>query len=249
MERELRTRLVRATSVLVVTGAGVSVASGLPTYRGEENSLYSDPEALLHAFGSELRRDPVAFWAAWRPRRAVLRAARPNPAHAAIAKLERDGRRFLLATQNVDDLHRRAGSRAIAELQGNAFRERCLDDACGEPPWVSSVPTDDDPAAPIAKCPRCQALARPDVVLFGEGDDERLEAVRSFVRAGVGLVLLVGTSGVVQTPQAILAEARRYGDPYVVEIAPKASPELDEHVSATWIARAEDALPTLVAGG
>lgn len=83
------TRLASARRVLALTGAGVSVASGLQTYRGDEDSLYADPERLRDAFGSTLRRDPARFWARFLARRATLRAAWPNPAHEALAALER----------------------------------------------------------------------------------------------------------------------------------------------------------------
>jgi NAD-dependent deacetylase len=239
-------RVRTASSVLVVTGAGVSVASGLPTYRGDEDSLYSDPQALASAFGNSLRRDPVAFWATWKPRRALFRVAEPNDAHKALARLERLSRRFFLATQNVDDLHRKAGSRSLAELHGNALAERCLDDTCPQPAWPSR-PETDAPAAPIPTCPRCGSIARPDVVLFGEGDDARLEPVRHFLRQGVGAVLLIGTSGVVTTPQAIVEEARRHGKPWVVEIGPRPSPELRELVDVSWVGKAEKVVRLLTA--
>lgn len=214
--RLTRDRLLQAKSLLVLTGAGISVASGLRTYRGAEESLYADPARLRLAFGSSLRRDPGAFWREWRPRRRELRAARPNPGHAALVVLEARLPRFLLATQNVDDLHRRAGSRAPVELHGNALLERCLAE-CPGPPWPAPEASDVDDA-PAPTCPRCGGPARPDVVLFGEGADARWEPVRDFARAGVDLVLLVGTSGTVAVPEELLRLVRAAGPTWVVDL-------------------------------
>jgi NAD-dependent deacetylase len=243
----LRQRL-RGARVLALTGAGVSVASGLPTYRGAEDSLYQDPEALRDCFASTLRRDPARFWARFVERRALLRRATPNAGHAALAALERAaGGAFLLATQNVDDLHRRAGSARVVELHGNALLERCLDldEHCGAPVWRSES---DALAGAAPACPRCAGPARPDVVLFGEGADARWEPARAFVAGGpVDVVLLVGTAGVVEVPTQLVELARSRGAPYVVELNPRPSdaPGLAGLVDAHLVARAEEALPAL----
>ena len=228
----------------MLTGAGVSVASGLPTYRGDRESLYADPERLRAGFGSTLRADPAAFWRVWRPKRRLLRAARPNPAHAAIAALERRTTRFLLATQNVDGLHRAAGSRDPVELHGDALTERCLDEACGAGRWPAD-PAHDEEGADFPRCPRCGGPARPDVVLFGEGADHRWEPIRAFLAAPVDVVLLVGTSGTVPVPEELIRLARAAGPTWVVDLGPAPSvAEVDEQVVGT----AEALLPALVAG-
>ena len=131
----LRERLAAHDALLVLTGAGVSVASGLPVYRGASQSLYDDPDALRYAFAKTLHADPEGFWKRWARRRASLRATKPNPGHEALVRLARSRKRFLLATQNVDDLHRRAGNEGVVELHGNALREKCLDYACKAPAW------------------------------------------------------------------------------------------------------------------
>ncbi|MCW8138325.1 MAG: NAD-dependent protein deacylase [Planctomycetota bacterium] len=239
---ELRARLAEARRVVVLTGAGVSVASGLPVYRGAAGSLYDDPAHLRDSFGSTLRRDPAGFWGRFVTRRALLRAASPNPGHSALAALERRVPDLLLATQNVDDLHRRAGSQRLVELHGNALVERCLDDACGAAPWRSES---DDAGAGPPRCPRCGGVARPDVVFFGEGADERWDPVRAFVAAGpVDLVLLVGTSGVVESPAQRLDLAR---PAWTCEVNPgPAAPDLAARLDARVALPAEEALPALV---
>ncbi len=242
----VRARLALARRALVLTGAGVSVASGLPTYRGAEDSVYADPARLRDAFGSTLRRDPAAFWARFAPRRAALRAARPNAAHEALAALERGPAELLLATQNIDALHERAGSQRVVELHGNAAREACLA-GCGAAPWASSADEDAAAAASPPRCPGCGGVARPDVVLFGEGGDERWAPVRAFVTAGaVDVVLLVGTAGVVEVPGQLVALARETSRPWVVEVNPRPSEALDALVDARVVAPAEVALPLMV---
>ncbi len=224
---DTRARLADSKGTLVLTGAGVSVASGIPVYRGAAGSRYDDPETLRYAFASTLRKDPAGFWERWAPRWEELRRAQPNAAHRALVAIEERSKRFLLATQNVDDLHRRAGTKALAELHGNAFRTRCLE-GCGAPVRVSESP----------KCV-CGGWARPDVVLFGEGAPEKWEPVHEFCRGEVSVVLLVGTSGVVEVPAELM---RLVPGAWVVEVNPR--PEV-ETVNARISMKAEEALPLL----
>lgn len=238
----LRERIAAAQSLLVLTGAGVSVASGLPTYRGEQESLYADPERLRAAFGSTLRKDPEGFWGVWRAKRRMLRAARPNAGHAAIVVLEAVKPRFLLATQNVDGLHRAAGSREPVELHGNALTERCLAE-CTRERWAAN-PAHEEEGAPFPTCPRCNGPARPDVVLFGEGADHLWAPIRAFLTAPVDVVLLVGTSGTVPVPEELIRLARAAGPTWVVDLSPAPSvAEVDEQV----VGKAEEMLPALIA--
>ena len=151
-----------------------------------------------------------------------MRGARPNPAHEALARLEAVIPRFMVATQNIDDLHRRASTRQLCELHGNAFRERCLDFDCEEPAWSSPVV---DTSDELPHCRRCGSVARPDVVLFGEGADQRWAPVRDFVAGGVEVVLLVGTSGVVEVPTELTTLARSRGAVWIVEINPRPTNE------------------------
>jgi len=236
---ELKERLLAAESVLALTGAGISVASGLPVYRGAAGSRYDDPETLRYAFASTLRADPAGFWQRFAQWRAELASSSPNAAHEALVAIERRAPRFLLATQNVDGLHRRAGTRNLVELHGDAFRERCLDADCPESAWTAREET---------RCPRCGGLSRPDVVLFGEGDEKRWEPIHDFLRAPVALVLIVGTSGVVGVPTQLVGLAReRSPGAFVVSInvAPLDG-ELAGLVDGQVIAPAERALPALV---
>lgn len=232
-----------ASRVLVLTGAGVSVASGLQTYRGSERSLYANPEALKAAFGSTIRKDPVGFWARFHPRRAQLQKAEPNPAHLALVELAPLVPRLCLATQNVDGLHQRAGSEEVIELHGNGLWERCLDGACSQPRWRAPENSEGVPT-----CPTCGKTARPDVVLFGEGADERWAPLRAFVAAGVDVVLLVGTSGVVPVPTEVCRLARSQGTVWIAELNPRPTEdtELTRWIDLQVPLAAEAALPALV---
>ncbi len=181
--------------MVVFTGAGVSAESGIPTFRGA-GGLWRNFRAEDLATPEAFARDPKLVWEWYEWRRGLIRDAQPNAAHRAIALLPD----ALVVTQNVDGLHARAGSADVLELHGNIFRVRCLRESTVEsaPDAFSEMP------------PRCQcgALLRPDVVWFGEmlpeGAIER--AAREIRRAD--LLLVIGTSGVVQ-PAAGLVSIHR----------------------------------------
>jgi NAD-dependent deacetylase len=189
--RECVERLRRAGRVAVLSGAGVSAESGIPTFRDALTGLWARYRAEDLATPEAFARDPALVWSwyEWRHQR-VSRAA-PNPAHRALAELESRIARFTLITQNVDGLHRRAGSTAIHELHGSLERVRCAA-GCGErrpwPPGLASPPP----------CPRCGAPLRPDVVWFGEPlPRDVLDASRNAARDSE-VFLSVGTSNVVE---------------------------------------------------
>lgn len=177
-------REARPRRVVVMTGAGVSADSGIPTFRGA-GGLWRDfrPEDL--ATPEAFRRDPALVWEWYEWRRALIRDARPNAAHDAIARLAD----AVVVTQNVDGLHVRAGSRDVVELHGNLFRVRCVREG------TTSVR--EEAIAEIPPRCTCGALLRPDVVWFGEALPE--DAVARAVGAirSADLLLVIGTSGVV----------------------------------------------------
>ncbi|MCU0803682.1 MAG: NAD-dependent deacylase [Burkholderiales bacterium] len=153
--------LRNARHVAVLTGAGVSAESGIPTFRDAQTGLWSRfrPEEL--ATSEAFDRDPKLVWEWYAWRRDVVARAAPNPGHAAIARLARLVPRLTLVTQNVDGLHQRAGSSDVIELHGNIHRSRCVRENRLVDDWqdVGDVPP---------RCPRCGAYLRPDVVWFGE---------------------------------------------------------------------------------
>jgi len=202
--------------VLVITGAGVSAESGIPTFRGKDGYWRNlDPAKL--ATPEAFARDPELVWEWYRERRQRICNAQPNAAHAAIAKLARHADEFLLVTQNVDDLHARAGlpKEKMVQIHGDIFVTRCsrcsFSDAgrggSPEPPTDRAVlqrgrlrsiaPTSENDVD-LPRCPECDALMRPGVVWFGEQlDSRKVEIVENFLRRGsCDLVFVVGTTAV-----------------------------------------------------
>jgi NAD-dependent deacetylase len=202
-------RLLRADRVAVLTGAGVSAESGIPTFRGL-GGLWRGRDPLRLATPEAFAADPGLVWEFYNWRRGVVAAAAPNPAHAALAALGRVKPGLVLITQNVDRLHQRAGSRGVVELHGNLAEVRCT--ACG-----ATADRDGEALPPLPRCGGCGALARPAVVWFGEalppGAWSRAE---SAVRAA-GALLVVGTSVVVY-PAAGLDTTARRGGAAVIEV-------------------------------
>ena len=211
-------------SVVVLTGAGVSADSGIPTFRGA-GGLWRNYRAEDLATPDAFARNPMLVWEWYEWRRSLVRAAEPNAAHRAIARLD-----ALVVTQNVDGLHERAGSKKILELHGNLFRVRCVRERGTRSAHESfgEIP------------PRCEcgALLRPDVVWFGEmlpdGMFERaVEAVRE-----ADLLLVIGTSGVVYPAAGLVSMHRGLS----IEINPDVSSAATHLISA----RAAEATPPVV---
>ena len=197
------------TSVLVLTGAGVSAESGIPTFRAAGGLWESHPVEAVASPGG-FARDPGLVWRFYSERRRKAKACAPNPGHHALVSLEqRLGDRFLLATQNVDGLHVRAGTERLVELHGNLFLSRCSH--CARPPF----PDEEEHGGPsLPRCAACGAgLLRPHIVWFGEMlDPEHLERVDRFMRAARRLVFLaVGTSGAVWPAAGMVGAARAHG--------------------------------------
>lgn len=184
-------RLRDARHVAVLTGAGASAESGIPTFRDALTGLWATFRAEDLATPEAFARQPAVVWAWYRERRARVLAAEPNAAHLAIARLERLVPRLTLATQNVDRLHQRAGSSRVLELHGNIVTARCSRDGARFESWEEVEP------GPPA-CPRCGAPLRPDVVWFGEllPEDTLHEAIDAARHCDV--FLSVGTSNLVE---------------------------------------------------
>jgi NAD-dependent deacetylase len=232
----VRLELDRYKKIVALTGAGVSVASGLPTYRGP-GGLWTQPGNEAKASARALEEDLASVWRFFGPLRADVARAEPNAAHLALADAEaRLGDRFTLITQNVDGLHRRAGSARLIELHGALGRARCT--RCDAPAW-----DDDDASGEIPACPACGAPARPDVVLFDEAIPARADhdAKRAF--RDCDLFLAVGTSGTVD-PAARFVSWARYEGARTVLVNLEESAAFDD----VHIGRAEALLPELLAG-
>ena len=225
--------------IVILTGAGVSVGSGLPTYRGP-GGLWETAEIARIVEARFLPGSLPGLWRLYSERRQVALAAEPNPAHLAVARLQtaRPGEVILL-TQNVDGLHQRAGSPQVTELHGSAFRTRCTNPACGLPQFDDTLSYD---AAPL--CPQCGSPLRPDVVLFGETLSETVLRQAQTALDTCDLFLAVGTSGVVWPAAAFVQIATQAGARTVLVNldAGESADEFDEVV----LGKAEEILPGLL---
>jgi NAD-dependent deacetylase len=231
-----RIALTDDTWVLALTGAGISAESGVPTFRGS-NGLWENHPVERVASPEGFAADPALVWRFYSQRRGGAKAVAPNPGHQALADLERRlGERFLLATQNVDGLHRRAGSQRLVELHGNLFLTRC--GACDRPPFPDETVY---PEGTVPECDACRArgkrgLLRPHIVWFGEMlDPEHLGRIDDFVqraaRSGGRFVFLaVGTSGAVYPAAGLVDVARRVGaETWLVNADPADNQSRFEH--------------------
>jgi NAD-dependent deacetylase len=235
--QDLVARLREAGTVAVLTGSGISAESGVPTFRDAQTGLWARYDPMQLATAEAFGRDPGLVWEWYAWRRELVEKAMPNPGHEALADLERSVTSFSLVTQNVDGLHRRAGSQNVVELHGNIWRSKCSREG------VVIEPHADDTEVPPS-CPLCGAPLRPDVVWFGEAlpADELGEAVEA--AHSCDLFLSVGTSGLVQPAASLPFEALQAGA-VVVEVNPDETP-LTRHVQYTLRGSAGKVLPALV---
>jgi NAD-dependent deacetylase len=198
-------RLRAATRIAILTGAGVSAESGIPTFR-DADGLWEGHAVEDVATPEAFRRDPAFVWKFYNARRANLRAVKPNPGHYALAQLEQwlGEDRFTLVTQNVDGLHRRAGSRNVVELHGNLARTRCTGCQTVEDRGL-------EPLGALPKCPHCSALLRPDVVWFHEQLPNDAWETAAAAAHSCDCFLIVGTSAVVYPAAGLIGIARQNG--------------------------------------
>ena len=205
-------RLARARHVAVLTGAGISAESGVPTFR-DEGGLWDKfkPEELANVDAFLSNPTLVQGW--YTHRQQIVRETEPNPGHRALADLERLAPEFTLITQNVDNLHQRGGSDHVVELHGNILRSYCID---------CERPAKDDELEPLGegepvRCPDCGGLIRPDVVWFGEMlPAEAMETAMQAART-CDVFLSIGTSAVVYPAAGLPITAKDRGA-YVAEI-------------------------------
>ncbi len=228
-------RMRQARRITAITGAGVSAASGVPTFRGD-GGLWRNFRAEDLATPDAFRRDPQLVWEWYDWRRSLIAACTPNPAHDVLARWSQD-EGFTLITQNVDGLHERAGARVL-RFHGSIWELRCAA-GCHAAPW-------EDRRAPLPDLPPrgpvCGDLARPGVVWFGEGIDPDVLR-RSSAAAACDVFLSIGTSSLVYPAAGLVHEARRYGA-FTAEINPVAT-ESSAAVDLAIPLPAEEVLPAI----
>lgn len=226
----------KAKTVAVITGAGMSRESGIPTFRGPDG-LWKNfrPEQL--ATPEAFHRDPALVWEWYEWRRQIVLKAEPHAGHEVIAAMERYYPEFLLITQNVDGLHPRAGNRHMIEIHGSIHRARCS--VCAHRFDLQPEPLKELPL----RCPKCQELARPDVVWFGESyEEENLRRSIDFL-SGADLVWIIGSSGMVSVPVYLAGHASNSGA-VLVDLNPEAA-EFSRYCDITIRGAAGQELPEI----
>jgi NAD-dependent deacetylase len=227
--------LRQAKSVFVLTGSGISAESGLPTFRGV-GGLWRTHRVEELASPEGFARDPVLVWTWYNERKAAHERAQPNAGHDALAQLERSLRDFTLATQNVDSLHQRAGSRNVVELHGSLREARCTRCDARRPFDATGLPLDEIDHS-------CGGRWRPDIVWFGESLPPAAWHQAQEAAARADVILVVGTSAVVY-PAAALA-THYNGRAFVAEINPEPTP-ISNRVACTLRGSAAEVLPQIV---
>ncbi len=212
---KIPTEIIKAVKgkVVAVTGAGVSKASGIPTFRGKDG-LWRNyrPEEL--ATPEAFRNNPKRVWEWYIYRLKIIMNAKPNAAHITLAEIEKHGN-FTLITQNVDGLHREAGSQNILEIHGNIRRTWCTQ--CNHYAWLQKPPNTPP------HCSQCNNLMRPDVIWFGESLNAEILGNAMSAAESADLCLVVGTSGVVMPAASLIHYTKKTGG-VIVEFNPRHTP-------------------------
>ncbi len=241
-------QLQTAQNIVVLTGAGVSAESGIPTFRDALTGFWEnyDPASLASEVG--FLADPAFVWGWYEWRRKRVLIASPNPAHITLAASEKHIPSFTLITQNVDDLHERAGNTNVIHLHGSLHHPRCF--ACDEPYALPTSPQNTpvqntEERIPPPRCPCCGGLIRPGVVLFGEQLPVAAWQQAELVSRQCDLFLVVGTSGLVWPAANLPYKAIQNNIP-VVQINPDIT-TFNDKATYNLIGKAGEILPKLYA--
>lgn len=233
---EARDRLTSAQMVTILTGAGISADSGIPTFRGNDG-LWRNFRAEDLATPEAFERNPRLVWEWYDWRRQLIAGTSPNAAHYAIAAFESKVSRFSLITQNVDGLHGQAGSRHILELHGDIWKVRCTH---------CHLVTDnrDVPLPLLPSCHACGKLLRPHIIWFGEALDRQILEASFRAAESSDVLLIVGTSGVVY-PAAMLMPAAKAAGAFVIEVNLDPTP-YSSGADLSFHGRASEIVPLLL---
>jgi NAD-dependent deacetylase len=233
-------RISSIEHVFVLTGAGVSAESGLPTFRGA-GGIWRGYPATQIATPEAFEADPLMVWQFYSMRRRKHQEVKPNPAHFALAELERElGERFFLCTQNVDSLHEQAGSQRVLHMHGRLMMTRCSSPSCSSKPFEDSSGYESD----LPTCGSCGGLLRPHVCWFGEVPYEMDRIFAELERST--LLMTVGSSGVVEPAASLVRVARRNGA-RTIYVGPE-EPANGVHFDEVVLGKAGELLPKMVRG-
>jgi NAD-dependent deacetylase len=234
----VREHLATAKNVMIITGAGISAESGIPTFR-DEKGLWKEFNPLDYATRDAFKRNPAKVWQWYDERRTNMAQARPNPAHVTLAAMARPGRRVFIVTQNVDDLHEQAGSKEVVHVHGSLWRLRCERD--GTVLENREVPLSENPPTCM-----CGEVMRPDIVWFGEElPRQPVEQIIHYLLEGrIDLCLIVGTEASFGYIVQWALQAREAGA-IVVDVNPRDT-GLGSVVDVHLQGKAGDILPRLL---
>ena len=228
--------LLASKRITVLTGAGISAESGIPTFRGKEG-LWKTYRAEQLATPTAFIEDPKLVWEWYDWRRGIIGTKEPNPGHNVLASWEELFPHFALITQNIDGLHQKAGSKNVIELHGNIWKQRCIEEQ-------TILENHDIPLREIPPhCPTCGALLRPHVVWFGESLDGSVLQQSFMLSSNCDVMLAIGTSAVVQ-PAASLPLSAAEAGAKLIEINPDPTP-LTTYADFSFRAKSGELLPLL----
>src|SRR5450432_279763 len=218
--REAANRLLKSQALVVLTGAGISKESGVPTFRDTLDGLWAqfDPKQL--ATPEAFQDNPKLVWEWYEHRRELVSKVRPNPGHYAIGKLEDMLPHVTVITQNVDALHQAAGSTDVIMLHGDIHHHKCSANCRGEPTMIDISRLEWDRTAGPPPCPYCGAWVRPDVVWFNERIPLELMDRANSLTAKADVMLVVGTAGEVQPAASLPYRAKRLNGAFLIDINP-----------------------------
>lgn len=236
----------RYNNIVILTGAGVSAASGLRTYRGPDG-VWNEYDVQAYGHVDRLADSPEKIWQLFGPLRAQLESAQPNEAHRTLAAMEArlaPDQQYMLITQNVDGLHQRAGSRNVIELHGSIRTTRCTNAACKLVPYEDKAPH----TATVPHCPACNSVLRPDIVLFGEPIPAEASWQAKRALRECDLFIAIGTSGTV-SPAANFVRSAEYAGARTIYINLDAMNPPNPAFQETILGEAVAMLPVLFATG
>ena len=220
---EVARALWQSRHLLVLSGAGISKESGIPTFRDAQEGLWARFDPMELATPQAFRSHPKRVWDWYEYRRALIANARPNAGHRAIAELEALVDEVVVITQNIDGLHQEAGSHDVIPIHGDIRKNKCSANCRGNPTYVDVSALEWDTDAGPPRCPHCGAYVRPDVVWFGENLPSALLDRAERLCRTADVMLVVGTSGVVQPVASFPFIAARSGA-VIVEVNPDTTP-------------------------
>jgi NAD-dependent deacetylase len=236
LTQKLLSRLKNASAITVLTGAGISAESGVPTFRGKDG-IWENKKLEELATPGALKQNPELFWKFYDWRKKLIQGVKPNLGHYALVDFERIYSDFHLITQNIDNLHRVAGNTDLIELHGNIFNTKCSE--CDQ-----EYDEEIDNSNELPKCPACSGLLRPDVVLFGENLEQTNIRRAQEVSAICEVFFSIGTSSLVE-PAASLPFLAKANGSYIVEINSEETP-LSQHADECLRGSAAKILSALV---